>query len=149
MKADTGSTGGFTIEALDTQSGSTVDTRFFSINDKTGEIRLANGIAELDFEDKASFTGDNNYEFNLVYTNSTGVRFQEKVSLNLGNHLNSTGTTTATIKANTADNSPKTVLKISDLSPDLLFQAQELGMAVNSDGTLDSTNFTGQFRMLL
>ena len=147
VKADTGSTGGFTIEALDTQSGSTVDTRFFSINDKTGEIRLANGIAELDFEDKASFTGDNNYEFNLVYTNSTGVRFQEKVSLNLGNHLNSTGTTTATIKANTADNSPKTVLKISDLSPDLLFQAQELGMAVNSDGTLDSTNFTGQFRI--
>ena len=55
VKADTGSTGVFSIEALDTQSGSTVDTRFFSINDKTGEIRLANGIAELDFEDKASF----------------------------------------------------------------------------------------------
>ena len=98
VKADTGSTGGFTIEAMETQSGTTVDTRFFSINEKSGEIRLANGIAELDFEDKASFTGDNNYEFNLVYTNSTGVRFQEKVSLNLGNHLNSTGTTTATIK---------------------------------------------------
>ena len=64
VKADTGSTGGFTIEAMETQSGTTVDTRFFSINEKSGEIRLANGIAELDFEDKASFTGDNNYEFN-------------------------------------------------------------------------------------
>ena len=38
---------------------------------------------------------------------------------------------------------------LADLSPDLLFQAQELGMAVNSDGTLDTTNFTGQFRLLL
>ena len=147
VAADTGTNGAFALEAVDGQSGSSVDTRFFEINAATGEIRLANGISELDFEDRASFTGDNNYEFNVVYTNSEGVRFQEKISLNLGNHLNSEGTTTAEIKTNTADGSPKTQIPIADFSPDLLNQAVEMGMVVNADGSLDTTNFTGLFRV--
>ncbi|MGB2463728.1 MAG: hypothetical protein ACPICC_02350, partial [Candidatus Puniceispirillaceae bacterium] len=147
VASDRGTTGAFTLEAVDGQSGSTVDTRFFEINAATGEIRLQNGIAELDFEDNASFNSNNNYQFNVVYTNSEGVRFQEKISLNLGNHLNSTGTTTANVKTNTADGSPKTQIPISDFSPDLLFKAVEMGMVVNSDGSLDTTNFTGQFRI--
>jgi hypothetical protein len=67
VASDTGTTGAFTLEAVDGQSGSTVDTRFFEINAATGEIRLQNGIAELDFEDNASFNSNNNYQFNVVY----------------------------------------------------------------------------------
>ena len=147
VAADAGTTGGFSLEAVDGQTGLTVDTRFFEINNSTGEVRLAAGIAELDFEDKASFAGNNDYKLNVVYTDSDGVRFEEMVSLKLGNHLNSIGTTEADIKTETADGSPKTQIPIANLSPDLLLQAQEMGMVVNDDGSLDTTNFTGQFRI--
>ena len=113
--------GGFTLEAVETQTGLTVDTNFFDINSSTGEVRLAAGIAELDFEDKASFDGNNNYKLNVVYTNSDGVRFEEMISLHLGNHLNSIGTTEADIKTETANGSPKTDIPIGNLSPDFAF----------------------------
>ena len=147
VAADTGTTGGFTLEAVDGQTGLSIDTRLFDINSSTGEVRLASGVSELDFEDKASFAGDNNYKFNVIYTNSDGVRFEEMISLQLGNHLNSSGTTEADIKTETANGSPKTEIPIGNLSPDLLLQAQEMGMVLNDDGSLDSTNFTGQFRI--
>ena len=147
VSADTGTTGGFALETVEGQTGINIDTRFFEINSSTGELRLATGVAELDFEDKASFSGNNDYKLNVVYTNSDGVRFEEMIALNLGNHLNSTGTSEADIKTETADGSPKTKIDIGSLSPDLLLQAREMGMAVNDDGTLDATNFTGQFRI--
>ena len=62
IAADTGTTGAFTLESVDGQTGTTVDTRFFEINSSTGEIRLASGISELDFEDQASFNNNNNYQ---------------------------------------------------------------------------------------
>ena len=77
VAADTGTVGGFTLEAVDGQTGLTIDTRFFDTNSSTGEVRLAAGVAELDFEDKASFDGNNNYKLNVVYTNSDGVRFEK------------------------------------------------------------------------
>jgi len=147
VDADTGTTGAFTLEAVNGQTGTNVDTRFFEINGSTGEIRLASGISELDFEDQASFNNNNNYQIEVVYTNSDGIHFEERISLTVGNHLNTTGTTTADIKTNTADGSPKTRIPIADLSPDLLLQAREMGMVVNADGSLDTTNFSGQFRI--
>ena len=143
VTADTGTTGAFSLEAADGQTGSTIDVDKFSINSATGEIRLPSTVTELDFEDNASAAGNNNFQFKVVYTNSDGVKFSENMTVSVKNQMNETGTTAITLKSATADNSPNTVLKISDLSPDLLNQAKALGMTVNADGTMNADNFTG------
>ena len=145
--ADQGTGGAFTLETADGQTGSTLDTNFFEINEATGEVRLAPAVNQLDFEANASNSGDSNYNFNVVYTNSDGIKFSEKVSLSIGNHLNTSGSTAASIKTETADRSPDTVLALDQFSADFLLRAKEMGMVVNSDGSFDTTNFTGSFRI--
>ena len=145
VTADTGTTGAFTLEAMDGQTGSNIDVNKFSINSTTGEIFLATGVTELDFEDNSSSAGNNDFRFNVVYTDSNGVKFSENLTVSVKNQMNETGTSEVSIKSATADNSPNTVLKLSDLSPDLLHQARALGMTVNEDGTMNATNFTGSF----
>ena len=145
--ADQGTTGVFSLETATGQSGSNLDTDFFEINTATGEVRLAPAVNQLDFEANASNSGDSNYQFNVVYTNSDGIKFSETISLSLGNHLNSSGSTAASIKTETADRSPDTELKLSQFSSDFLLRAKELGMVENADGSLDTTNFTGSFRI--
>ena len=103
--ADQGTKGSFSLETVAGQSGSTLDTNFFEINTATGEVRLAPAVNQLDFEANASNSGDSNYNFNVVYTNSDGIKFIEEVSLSVGNHLNSSGATAATIKTETANRS--------------------------------------------
>ena len=126
--ADQGTTGMFSLETATAQSGSNLDTDFFEINTTTGEVRLAPAVNQLDFEANASNSGDSNYQFNVVYTNSDGIKFSETISLSLGNHLNSSGSTAASIKTETADRSPDTELKLSQFSSDFLLRAKELGM---------------------
>ena len=145
VEADTGTTGAFTLEVGTGQTGSDTDASKFNINASTGEITLSSGVTALDFEDNASAAGNNDYVFNVVYTNSDGVKFSEQVTLSLKNKLNTTGSSAISVKTETADNSPTTVVDIKDLSPDLLFRAKELGMQENEDGTLNSDNFTGSF----
>ena len=147
VAADNGTAGAFSLEVADGQTGTTLDANFFEVNAATGEVRLAPAITDLDFEDQASNSGDSNYAFNVVYTNSEGVKFVEKIALTLGNHLNSAGATAATIKTDTADRSADTLVTIDQFSPDFLLRAKELGMEVNADGTLDTSNFTGSFRI--
>ncbi|MCH1515605.1 MAG: hypothetical protein L7U52_02730, partial [Alphaproteobacteria bacterium] len=145
--ADQGTGGAFTLETATGQTGSTLDTNFFEINEATGEVRLAPAVNQLDFEANASNSGDSNYNFNVVYTNSDGIKFSEKVSLSIGNHLNTSGSTAASIKTETANRSPDTVLALDQFSADFLLRAKELGMVVNTDGSFDTTNFTGSFRI--
>ena len=147
VAADTGTDGAFSIEVVEGQTGTSLDADFFEINAATGEVRLQPGINALDFEDQASNSGDSVYEFNVVYTNSEGVKFVEKVALSVGNHLNSAGETEADIKTDTASRSPDTIIKLNEFSQDFLLKAKELGMVVNEDGTLDTTNFSGSFRI--
>ena len=145
VAADTGTTGGFSLEAADGQTGSVIDVSKFEIDNTTGEISLPSSVTELDFEDNASAAGNNNFLFKVVYTNSDGVKFSENMTVTVKNQMNDAGTSAVNLKSATADNSPATVLRLSDLSPDLLFQAQALGMTVNADGTMNATNFTGSF----
>ena len=145
VAADTGTTGAFSLEAADGQTGSAIDVNKFSINNSTGEIRLPSTVTELDFEDNASAAGNNNFLFKVVYTNSDGVKFSENITVTVKNQMNETGTSAINLKSATADNSPNTVLKLTDLSPDLFFQAQALGMGTNADGTMNADNFTGSF----
>ena len=79
VAADTGTNGAFSIEVVEGQTGTSLDANFFEINASTGEVRLQPGVNGLDFEDQASNSGDSVYEFNVVYTNSEGVKFIEKV----------------------------------------------------------------------
>ena len=144
---DEGTSGAFSLEAVAGQTGSNIDIEYFEINEATGEVRLAPGINGLDFEDNASNSGDSNYEINVVYTNSQGVKFIEKVKIAVGNHINSAGETEADIKTETATGSPDTEILLSEFSQDFLLRAKELGMQVNDDGSLDTSNFSGTFRI--
>ena len=145
VDADTGSTGAFSIETADGQV-TNVDSSRFQIDAGTGQITLAAGSTGLDFEAAASASGNNTYNFKVVYTNSDGVKFKENVSLSLTNNLNVSGASTVAVKTNTADNTPDATLSIDQLSTDLLLQAKRFGMT-ETNGVIDDTNFTGRFRV--
>ena len=145
VDADTGSTGAFSIETADGQV-TNVDSSRFQIDAGTGQITLAAGSTGLDFEAAASASGNNTYNFKVVYTNSDGVQFKENVSLSLTNNLNVSGASTVAVKTNTADNTPDATLDIGQLSTDMLLQAKRFGMA-ETNGAIDATDFTGRFRV--
>ena len=90
VAADNGTTGQFSLEIADGQV-TNVDSAKFQIDSSTGQVSLASGITELDFEASDSASGNNNYNFKVVYTDSNGVAFKENVSLSIGNNLNTSG----------------------------------------------------------
>ena len=73
--ADTGSDG--TIRGSFSITGA--DSSAFSVS-STGEV-----TASIDFEANGSAQGNNNYSFNVVYTNSSGDEFTESISMNVTN----------------------------------------------------------------
>ncbi len=85
-------------------------------------------LQDLTFEAADSASGNNNYNFKVVYTDSAGVTFKENISLTIGNNLNASGASTVAVNTNTANNTPDAVLTIDQLSTDMLLQAQTLGM---------------------
>ena len=133
VAADTGSTGAFSIEIADGQV-SNVDSAKFQIDSSTGQVSLASGVTGLDFEAADSASGNNNYNFKVVYTNSDGVTFKENVSLSVGNNLNTSGASTVAVNTNTANNTPDATLTIDQLSTDMLLQAEALGMTNTDSG---------------
>ena len=145
VDADTGTTGAFSLETADGQV-TNVDSSKFQIDASTGQVTLASGSTGLDFEANGSASGNNTYNFKVVYTNSDGVKFKENVSLSLTNNLNVSGASTVAVKTNTADNTPDASLNIGQLSTDMLLQAKRFGME-ETNGTIDATNFTGRFRV--
>ena len=67
----------FSIEIADGQV-TNVDSAKFQIDSSTGQISLASGITGLDFEAADSASGNNNYNFKVVYTDSSRGNIQGK-----------------------------------------------------------------------
>ena len=66
VAADNGTTGQFSLEVADGQV-TNVDSAKFQIDSSTGQVSLASGITELDFEASDSALGNNNYNFKVVF----------------------------------------------------------------------------------
>ena len=86
----TGSTYGGTF-SLTAHSGDASDVAKFDIS-ATGVISLKAGVASLNFENPSDVGTNNNYKFNVVYTDANSNVFREAVQLNVTDATTDTGT---------------------------------------------------------
>ena len=80
--------GTFSLTAHSTDAG---DVAKFDIS-ATGVISLKAGVASLNFENPSDVGTDNNYKFNVVYTDANSNVFTEAVQLNVTDATTDTGT---------------------------------------------------------
>ena len=86
----TGATYGGTF-SLTAHSADAGDVAKFDIS-ATGVISLKAGVASLNFENPSDVGTDNNYKFNVVYTDANSNVFTEAVQLNVTDATTDTGT---------------------------------------------------------
>ena len=87
--------GTFSLTAHSTDAG---DVAKFDIS-ATGVISLKAGVASLNFENPSDVGTDNNYKFNVVYTDANSNVFTEAVQLNVTDATTDAGTAFITVAA--------------------------------------------------
>src|SRR6056300_272483 len=104
--------GAFTLTAA--AGPDATDVAKFQIS-ATGVISLATGTASVDFENPSDVGTDNNYKFNVVYTDAAGGVFTEAVQLNVTDSTADAGTSlVTTVVSEVAEAGKSTIAVDSD-----------------------------------